>query len=209
MELKKYLKTYEGARKENYYSRISLIICLVIIFILLMAVLTKRTIVTIAPYTLTSDSWVSNSSGANSYKEAWALFFAQELGNITPDTIDFVTERIGPLLSPAIYHDFMAIIHSQAEHIKEDRVSLRFEARSVTYEPETDKTFVTGYLYTRSVSGKELHDLRTYEFEIGIRNFAPVLVSMNTYNDQPRTLRQIQLEESRRKSREERENARK
>ena len=75
MELKRYLKTYEGARKENYYSRISLIICLVIIFILLMAVLTKRTIVTIAPYTLTSDSWVSNSSGANSYKEAWALFF--------------------------------------------------------------------------------------------------------------------------------------
>ena len=185
----------------------ALIICLVIILILLVAVLSKRTLVTITPYTLVQDSWISNSDGADSYREAWALFLAQELGNITPDTIDFVSKRIGPLLSPAIYHDFMAIIHSQAEHIKEDRITLRFEARSVLYEPETNKTFVTGNLYTRSVSGKELRDFRTYEFEIGISNFAPVLLSMNTYNDVPKTMKQLQLEESRRKSREERAGA--
>ena len=172
----------------------ALIICLVIILILLVAVLSKRTLVTITPYTLVQDSWISNSDGADSYREAWALFFAQELGNITPDTIDFVSKRIGPLLSPAIYHDFMAIINSQAE-------------RSVLYEPETNKTFVTGNLYTRSVSGKELRDFRTYEFEIGISNFAPVLLSMNTYNDVPKTMKQLQLEESRRKSREERAGA--
>ena len=203
MELKDYLKSYEGARRENFLSRVALIICLVIILILLVAVLSKRTLVTITPYTLVQDSWISNSDGADSYREAWALFLAQELGNITPDTIDFVSKRIGPLLSPAIYHDFMAIIHSQAEHIKE----LRFEARSVLYEPETNKTFVTGNLYTRSVSGKELRDFRTYEFEIGISNFAPVLLSMNTYNDVPKTMKQLQLEESRRKSREERAGA--
>lgn len=209
MDLKNYLKTYEGAIKENFFDRISLIICLVIIFILLIAVLSKKTLVTITPYTMDQDAWINNKDGSTSYKEAWALFFAQELGNITPDTIDFVSKRIGPLLSPSIYQDFMEIIHTQAEHIKEDRITLRFEARSVVYEPETNKTFVTGNLYTRSVSGKEFHEFRTYEFDIQISNYAPVLMSMNTYNDQPKTLKQLQLEESRRRAREERNNANK
>ena len=84
MELKDYLKSYEGARRENFLSRVALIICLVIILILLVAVLSKRTLVTITPYTLVQDSWISNSDGADSYREAWALFLAQELGNITP-----------------------------------------------------------------------------------------------------------------------------
>lgn len=208
MILSKYQKTYDRAMRENSMNRFAIVICLLIIVILLCLILGKKTIVTLTPYTLSQDAWITSREGSQSYKEAWALFFAEQLGNITPDSIDFVSKRVGPLLSPSIYHNFMETINTQANHIKEDRITLRFVPRSVIFEPDSNKTFVSGNLYTRSVSGKEIHEFRTYEFEIGISSYTPILISMDTYNGQPKTLKQIQLDESRRKSKEERARAR-
>ena len=200
---KKYLNNYTMAMHENRYSRIVITACILIIFILLCAVLSKDKIVVIQPYTQSQEVWVSDKKGSQEYKEAWALLFAQELGNVTPDTLEFLKQRLGAMISPRIYTEFMETLGIQAEQIKDDRITLRFVPRSVEYEPETDKVFVSGFLYTRSVgamSEKETREVRTYEFIIKVNHYAPVLERMDTYKDVPRTLkklRQIEAKEKR------------
>ncbi|MCV5185818.1 type IV conjugative transfer system protein TraE, partial [Escherichia coli] len=77
------------------------------------------------PFTLTEEAWVTKSNASQSYKEAWGFAFAQLLGNVTPGTVDFVKERITPLLSPSIYQDVIDAIEIQAQQIKNDRVTMR------------------------------------------------------------------------------------
>jgi hypothetical protein len=77
--------------------------------------------------------------------------FAQLLGNVTPGTVDFVKERLTPLLSPSIYQDVIDAIEIQAQQIKNDRVTMRFEPRFVEYEPKSDKVFVYGYSYVKGL----------------------------------------------------------
>lgn len=64
--------------------------------LLVVKVLTKETIVEIVPFTLTEDAWLGEKSASRSYKESWALAFAQLFGNVTPATVDFVKTRTTP-----------------------------------------------------------------------------------------------------------------
>ncbi|MDV5545225.1 TraE/TraK family type IV conjugative transfer system protein [Klebsiella pneumoniae] len=63
-------------------------------------VFSKGTIVTIQPFTLTEAAWVTKSNASSPIKRLGVFAFAQLLGNVTPGTVDFVKERITPLLSP-------------------------------------------------------------------------------------------------------------
>ncbi len=189
MLLKNFLSSYIGLRRENRLHRLSIFLCLLAIVILLFLLISRNEIVVITPYTQSGDAWVGKENASQSYKEAWGLFFAQELGNVTPANVDFLKDRIGPLLSSGVYKDFMGILGIQAQQIKEDRVVLRFEPSSVEYEKETDRVFVTGRLYTRGFSDKESSEERTYEFQITIGNYAPRLLWMDIYRGLPRTLK--------------------
>ncbi len=184
-----YLKTYYGMKRENLFHRLTLLLLSVTIMILTIFLLRRDTVMVITPYTLSSEAWVSSSEGSQSYKEAWALFFAQELGNITPANVDFVKDRIVNLIAPSIFKSFMDVLNQQAMQIKEDRLVLRFEPGSVEYEPETDKIFVSGRLYTKAFNEKETSQLRTFEFRIRLSSYAPELVWMDVYSDPPHTLK--------------------
>ena len=70
--------------------------------LLVVKVLTKETIVEIVPFTLTEDAWLGEKSASRSYKESWALAFAQLFGNVTPATVDFVKTRTTPFFAPKI-----------------------------------------------------------------------------------------------------------
>ncbi|MEC6096347.1 TraE/TraK family type IV conjugative transfer system protein [Enterobacter hormaechei] len=179
MNLKKYLKTWEGTQTENKWGRIfGGEISVLIVFLLVVQVFSKEAIVTIQPFTLTEEAWVTKNNASQSYKEAWGFAFAQLLGNVTPGTVDFVKERITPLLSPSIYRDVIDAIEIQAQQIKNDRV-MRFEPRFVEYEPKSDKE--CGYSYVKGASSNEERSERSYEFAIKISNYAPVLDYIDTY----------------------------
>ncbi|WP_243839790.1 type IV conjugative transfer system protein TraE [Salmonella enterica] len=87
MNLKKYLKTWEGTQTENKWGRIFQGGLIAIVFLLVVQVFSKETIVTIQPFTLTEEAWVTKSNASQSYKEAWGFAFAQLLGNVTPGTV--------------------------------------------------------------------------------------------------------------------------
>lgn len=203
MRIQEYLKTWTGLQNEAYWSRIIQVCLVIIVFLLVFLVFSKNTTVVMQPFTLTEEAWVTKDRASQSYKEAWGLAIAQLIGNVTPGSVDFVKERLGPLLSPTIYQEVIEVVSMQAQQIKNDRISMRFEPRSVDYEEKTDKVFVTGYSFMKgiSVSATEEREERTYEFIVKVSNYAPVFESINTYVGKPRTSTELERIERREESR--------
>lgn len=180
-------KRYSSMEEETRWSRVIIGGLIAITGMLSIHAMTKETIVTVTPFTLTEEAWLGEKSASKSYKEAWGLAFAMLFGNITPATVDFVKTRTGPFLSPKIFSEVMDILEVQSKQIKEDRVSMRFEPRHVEYEIGTDKIFVYGYSYVKGADSKETRSDRTYEFRIKISKYAPFLDHIDTYVGRPRT----------------------
>lgn len=61
---------------------------------------TKETTVVKQPWTLTQMAQLENKAACRSYKEAWALAIAEMLGNLTPNNVDFLVDRLWSLLDP-------------------------------------------------------------------------------------------------------------
>lgn len=186
MKYSQYLETFQGAMSENRFSRIAILALSAALIVTAASAFQKETVVTVQPYTLTEEAWITQDSASQSYKEAWGLMLATMKGNITPATLGFVQERIQPLLSPDIYQSVMEAIELQALQIRNDRISMRFEPREVIYEPAANIVFVTGDSYMISPNGESIRDRRTYEYEIEIRNYAPLIRHIETYAGRPR-----------------------
>ena len=186
MKLDKYLDTFQGAMSENRFSRIAILGLSAALVVTAFTAMQKETVAVIQPYTLTEEAWITQSSASQSYKEAWGLMLATMTGNVTPGTLDFVQERIQPLLSPSIYQEVMEAVELQANHIRNDQISMRFEPREVIYEPNANIVFVSGDSYMISPNGESIRDRRTYEYGIDIRNYAPVVNHITTYAGRPR-----------------------
>lgn len=77
----------------------------------------------------------------------------------------------------------MDSLDANARTFKEQCIAIRFEPRRVTYKKSTGKVFVTGYSFTREGSSlsNEKRQERTYEFLLKIDNYAPVILSLDTY----------------------------
>lgn len=205
MNLKKFLKTWEGTEHENKWARAFIAGLLVTILVLSSLLFTKKTIVTMQPFTLHNEAWVTSNDASINYQEAWALALALLIGNVTPDTVGFIKDRIAPLLSPAIHGEVINVLEMQATEIKNDRVSLRFEPRFVEYEAVTKKVFVYGHSYAKGLSrDKETRVERTFEFDMKISNYLPVIDYLETYSGRPRTeevLRKLERQETRNQER--------
>jgi len=162
-------------------------------------------IITMQPPTLNTQAWVTEDKASQSYKEAWGMYLAAQIGNVTPSTVALIKDWLGPLLSPAIYEEVISALEVQVVQIKNDRVSMRFEPRTVVYEPNSEKVFVYGYSYTTGVHGYEERTERTYEFRIDITQFLPTVDFIDTYADKPRTKKVLRVIERREEARKERE----
>jgi conjugal transfer pilus assembly protein TraE len=188
MNLKNYLKSWEGTQNENKWGRMFIAGLIVAVLVLIGMLANKQTIVTIQPFTLHDEAWVTEDDSSQGYKEAWGFALAQLFGNVTPSNVGFIKDRIDRLLSPAIYNDVINVLEMQSQQIRNDRVSIRFEPRFVEYEPKSEKVFVYGYSFTKGMSNEsEVRTDRTYEFEIAISNYIPVIDFMDTYEGRPRT----------------------
>lgn len=189
MTLDHCLKTWNGVLKENWFHRIITMVLAVGLVLALIKAFTVDTIIVIQPYTLNEEAWVSQNQASSSYKESWAMMLASLTGNVTPGSVNFVKERIEPLLSPQIYRDVMQAIEIQALSIRRDRVTMKFEPRAVEYEPESDVVYVYGHSLVQGATGDPEREERTYEYIIDVRNYSPVVTHIETYAGRPRTER--------------------
>ena len=181
MELNTFKRSL-GQLQQHYQWTRPLIAGLLGLLILLTGLLWRdnQTIV-LKPVTLTEEAWITKEQASRSYHEAWGLFLAQLMGNVTGGNLEFVRDTLAPLLAPAIYRETLDVLDQQTRQLREDRVILRFEPRSVFYEVATGKTFVEGQSFMKGTASKERQGLRTYEYELKISHFLPYLSFMDTY----------------------------
>ena len=189
MKLAKYFQSYEKLQSDSRY--LYLVICglTVALICTLYFACTKPVIVTIQPWTMTQDAQLSENKASRSYIEAWGMALSELIGNVTPSNVGYIAERISPLLAPEIYHSTMDALYANAESLRLDRTTLRFEPRVVTFEKSTGKVYVTGRSYRRlanSLEGEKNYN-RTYEFRIRISHYAPLITHIDTYEGTPKT----------------------
>lgn len=197
MKWKQFLRTWEGVHLENTWIRGFVVGLMIIILALTFLLSRKDTVVVVQPFTLSEEAWVSTKRSSQSYQEAWGMALAQLIGNVNPSTVEFLGERLGPLLSTRIYQDVMDTLEVQAQDIKKDRVTMRFEPRAVIYEDGT--VFVEGVSYVRGASGKEKGSNRVYEFTFNVSDYRLEVDYLTTYAGRAKTKEVRQRENERRR----------
>ncbi len=186
MKWQLFQETWQTLRAENRWSRLVIGGLLVTNSILAAHAMMQRPIVTVMPPN-TGGVTVTASGGDQRFSEAWGLYLAELIGNITPGNIEFVVKSIEPMLSPAIYQETVVALRAQAAKISEDRVAMRFEPRQVSYEVSTGKVFVSGDSYLSAAGGDEKRTKRTYEVVVSSFNYMPRIDHIETYAGNPLT----------------------
>lgn len=189
MELKQFTKSIEEMRSKIQSAHLLVLVMVACNIVLALGLLFRDTVVTVVPWTLSGEAEVTQDDASQNYKESWGMAIALLLGNVQPATVDFIADRIKPLLSPEIYHEAVDALYSNAQILREERVTLRFEPRRVTYEKTSGRVFVSGYSYSRlgtSMDEEKRHE-RTFEIGLEIAEYAPVITYIDTYTGKART----------------------
>ena len=199
MDLKRYLSTFHGLKTEAYFSRMVTTVLLLLIMFLVAVLATRPTIITLQPWTLSEDAQVTRDDASRSYIEAWGFALSELIGNVTPGNVQFISDRLKPLLDPKIYHKVLEGLEANAQQLKDERITMRFEPRRVIYEKSSGKVFVNGYSFIRQGMSfeAEKREERTYEFVIRIANYAPLIMAIDTYEGVPHTRDVLQKQQER------------
>ncbi len=187
-----HIKSWDLLKQEARYSRATILIESILIFVLVIAVLKKDTLVTVIPYNLTEQAYMSQSGASSNVKEAWAYMLASEVGNITQKDYSFIQKRLQPLVSPTIYSDFFKKLEEEVKQIKEDKVVITFAPVLVEYEPSSDKVFVFGRGEVTNSLGYTRVTNRTYEMRFRFAQYVPQLTHFTSYEGEPKDARVLQ-----------------
>ena len=190
-------ETFDGMRNDNRFMRIVIVGLLVSNVVVGCNALTKDSIVTVVPPTLTEKGWLSSNQASQEMTEAWALYIATMLGNVTPSNAEVIKNAIGPILDSSIYQEVMEVLDKQIQLIRQDRVTLSFEpAKILRDNVNRNKLYVSGVSISEGPSGAKKRTDRTYEFEIIIKNYQPRLTWIGTNSGEARTQDVIEREKA-------------
>lgn len=187
MNYKNLSTSYKQLKTEKYLGRITIACLSIACVVLSTAIIKQKTITTIVPYTMQQTGYISESLASESYKTSWGMALAMMLGNCNYGSVDTIETRIAPLLPNDIYQQTLTALRAQATQFKENRITVRYAITKYIYEPSTDKVFVEGDYYIKAPGLAEKAHKRTYEFVIGINNYMPQILYINTYEDVART----------------------
>lgn len=167
--------------------------------------LKKDTAIVLIPPGLSEKSELAKNKASEGYKKAWAMYVAMLIGNVTPENADFVQESFSGMITGEIRAMVSEQITQELDALKEEKVSSSFDVMRVTYEPETDKVFVTGKNRMTGVGGKTYPTEQTFEFKIDVKQYSPIITHMASYEGMPKLLSVLQKEEAKLKAEAERQ----
>ena len=187
MKLHDLLATWDGAHRENRFNRVAIVLLAIVNIALAVTVnQTDRTVVLVPPV-LDGEVTLARNSASQEVKDAWALFVAELLGNVTPINAEVLTKALDPLLAPALRQDVLRVLDSQIGEIKREKISLSFQPRSISRDAGSDTLYVTGNHITRGPAAQPVAVERTYAIRIGFRQYRPVITYLDVYPGAPRT----------------------
>jgi len=180
--------SFDGMRGENKFLRMIVAAMAVALVASSCSAMKKDQIITIVPPTLTDKAWVSQTQSSSEYTTAWAMYVGMLLGNVTPANATIIKDALGPILHPEIYQSTMEVLDKQIFQIRQDRVSLSFEPEKVLRDSvKENRFFITGNSISEGPAGGKRRTTRTYEIDLEIKNYKPVITWINTNSGDART----------------------
>ena len=205
MDYKKFASTWLSLQASNRFLKSVCIFLIALNLLSLIGWLKKDTVVILIPPGLSEKSEIAKNKASEGYKKAWGMYAATLIGNVTPENADFVLESFSGMVTGEIRSIVTEQITQELDTLKQEKVSSTFEIVRVTYEPETDKVFVTGRNRMTGAGGKSTPTEQTFEFKIDVKQYSPSITQMASYEGMPRLLSVLQKEETKQKAEEERQ----
>ena len=205
MDYKKFASTWLSLQASNRFLKSVCIFLMALNLLSLIGWLKKDTVVILIPPGLSEKSEIVKNKASEGYKKAWGMYTATLIGNVTPENADFVLESFSGMVTGEIRSIVTEQITQELDTLKQEKVSSTFEIVRVTYEPETDKVFITGRNRMTGAGGKSTPTEQTFEFKIDVKQYSPSITQMASYEGMPRLLSVLQKEETKQKAEEERQ----
>jgi len=181
MNLGTFLQTWRGTTLENRLQRLALLLLAGTTLVLASLVGQVERTVVLVPPGLEQEVTIAREDASQEAKEAWGLHVAMLLGNVSPETVEVLTQALEPLLDPSLRRTLLEAMRGQVEEIKRERVSMRFLPRVVSFDPATKTVFVTGTHRTEGPGAPPVQAQRTYELRIVFRHYRPLITHLDAY----------------------------
>jgi conjugal transfer pilus assembly protein TraE len=205
MIYKKFASTWLSLEASNRFLKLVCILLIVVNFLSIIGWLKKDSSVLLIPPGLSEKSEVAKNKASEGYKKAWAMYVATLIGNVSPENADFVLDSFSGMVTGEIRSLVSEQIAQELETLKQEKVSSNFEIARVTYEPESDKVFVTGRNHMTGAGGKSSPTEQTFEFKIDVKQYSPIITAMASYEGMPKLISVLQKEEAKQKAEENRQ----
>lgn len=205
MDYKNFASTWLSLQASNRFLKLVCLSLMGINLLTLIGWLKKDTAVILIPPSLSEKSEIAQNKASEGYKKAWAMYTATLIGNVSPENADFVLDSFSNMVTGEIRSLITEQVAQELDMLKQEKVASRFEIVRVTYEPETDKVFITGRNVLIGAVSKSAPTEQTFEFQIDVKQYSPIITQMASYQGQPRLLSVLRKEEARRKADEERQ----
>lgn len=205
MDYKNFASTWLSLQASNRFLKLVCLSLMGLNLLTLIGWLKKDTAVILIPPSLSEKSEIAQNKASEGYKKAWAMYTATLIGNVSPENADFVLDSFSNMVTGEIRSLITEQVAQELDMLKQEKVASRFEILRVTYEPETDKVFITGRNVLIGAVSKSAPTEQTFEFQIDVKQYSPIITQMASYQGQPRLLSVLRKEEARRKADEERQ----
>jgi conjugal transfer pilus assembly protein TraE len=205
MEYKKFASTWLSLQASNQFMKMVCLCLMALNLVALIGWMKKDNVVILMPPGLSEKAEISKNKASEGYKKSWAMYTATLIGNVTPENADFVLESFSVMVTGDIRALITEQVAQELETLKQEKVSSVFEIIRVTYEPESDKVFVTGRNRMIGGGGKSTPTDQTFEFRIDVKQYSPIITSMAAYKGGPRLKDFVIAEETKKRAEEEKQ----
>lgn len=205
MNLKKYTDTMHELKSKAVSQNIVVIVLSITLLIMAFKLQQQDVTTVLPPPNYVEEIRVSGGLANSAYAKGWAMHFSSLLGNVTPQNADFVADSVLSYMTPQVQLNTKAQVGQAIKSLKEMDASVSFVATSVSYEPKTKRTFVTGKVRTYKTPvgvqiKKEEPVIVTFEYVIGISEGMPVIKHFTRYKGNPKTFKELFHEERKQKA---------
>ena len=156
---------------------------------------TDDVVVRLVPPGMTAEATVGKRGADATYLQSFGLYVATLSANITPKNAAFVADQLSSVVDPDVYPAIRRQILAYASdpQMQQTGAATRFDATAVSYEPETQKVFVSGNFQVVSSYSIGRVEPVVYEMKVAIRNGRPWVMSIDHYpGSEPKTLKWLE-----------------
>lgn len=190
MNLDKYLRQARESSQINIWMFFGNVFLTLTVLVMGLRMSEHNDRIVLVPASIPTKMTVGWNTASADYYQSFGMTVAMLIGNITPNSAEFVVNTLSKLLTPEVYAPVSRRIEAMAKDplARNAAVSNSFIPSRSVFEADTGKVFVVGDLTVRNGAGVVETKVVTYELTVQIANGVPVITSIDSYeSDTPRT----------------------